>query len=258
MGGWPPRAGPGQPAPMSPSPAILFRGAAYLGGEPLFGPLELEIAAGQWTCLLGPSGIGKTTVLRLIAGLDAGASFEGTISADDGQPLEGRIALMAQSDLLLPWLDVTDNVLIGHRLRGRRTDAIRDRARELVASVGLSGHSGKRPAALSGGMRQRAALARTLMEDRPVILLDEPFSALDARTRAEMQELAAGLLAGRTVLLVTHDPAEAARLGHRIAVMTEGGLIHVDPPSTPPVRAHDSPEAFACQTELMNLLRTPA
>lgn len=241
---------------MSAAPGIRFQGTARVGPAALFGPLTLEIEPGRWTCLLGPSGIGKSTVLRLIAGLDTGVTFDGRITVSDGAPLPGRFAYMAQSDLLLPWLDVRQNVLLGHALRGQ--SGAGDRADALIARVGLADHVAKRPAQLSGGMRQRAALARTLAEDRPIILLDEPFSALDARTRAEMQEMSAEVLAGRTVLLVTHDPAEAARLGHRIAVLTERGLTEVPVPETPPVRAHDDAQAFACQTALMDLLRAPA
>ena len=238
-----------------PAPGVVFQGAAQIAGQPLFAPLRIDVGAGHWTCLLGPSGIGKSTILRLIAGLDTGAVFDGDISTNDGGPLTGRFAYMAQSDLLLPWLDVRQNVLLGQRLRGGSARV--DRADALIARVGLADHVAKRPAQLSGGMRQRVALARTLVEDRPIILLDEPFSALDARTRAEMQELAAEFLADRTVLLVTHDPAEAARLGHTIIVMTEAGLTEVPAPTTPPVRAHDDTAAFACQTALMDLIRAP-
>lgn len=241
------------PAQPYESVGIRFSGSCRIDDAPLFAPLELQIGAAEWTCLLGPSGVGKTTVLRLIADLRTGAVFDGEIAASDDAPLTGRIAYMAQSDLLLPWLDVTGNVTLGGRLRGARVE--RDRAQRLIERVGLADHAHKRPAELSGGMRQRAALARTLMEDRPVVLLDEPFSALDSRRRAEMQELAAELLAGRTVLLVTHDPGEAARLGHRIAVMTEAGLTLFDPPATPPVRAVDDPDILARQGALLRLLR---
>jgi putative hydroxymethylpyrimidine transport system ATP-binding protein len=238
---------------MTPPPAITVTGSARIGGAPLFGPLRLEVAAKKWSCLLGPSGVGKSSLLRLIAGLETGIDFDGAVAASDGAPLDGRIAYMAQSDLLFPWLDVTGNVLTGARLRREPPD--RARAAGLIGRVGLAAHAGKRPAELSGGQRQRAALARTLIEDRPVILLDEPFSALDARTRAEMQDLAAELLAGRTVLLVTHDPAEAARLGHRILVLDEAGLRAVPPPATPPVRAVAAPETLAAQTALFEALR---
>ncbi len=243
-------------ATTDPVPGIHVRGTARIGGKVLFGPVDLEISAGQWTCLLGPSGIGKSTILRLIANLSTGASFEGQITASDSADLSGRFAYMAQSDLLLPWLDVRQNVLLGHRLRGENWAT--ERADALIASVGLTEHVSKRPAQLSGGMRQRAALARTLIEDRPIILLDEPFSSLDARTRAEMQELAADALSGRTVFLVTHDPAEAARLAHRIIVLTEQGLTHVQAPETPPIRAHDDAQAFACQNRLMAIIRSQA
>lgn len=256
---------------MTKAPAIRLAGEARLQGAQLFGPLALEMEAGEWTCLLGPSGVGKSTLLRLIAGLETGAEFTGTLDADDGAPLEGRVAFMAQSDLLFPWLDVRGNVGLGARLRGTSIGArlrgeqnfarLRGdrpeaaRAEALIARVGLAAQARAHPATLSGGQRQRAALARTLMEDRPVVLLDEPFSALDARTRAEMQELAAGLLAGRSVLLVTHDPAEAARLGHRIYLLREDGLTRAAPPETPPVRAVDDPDTLACQGRLLALLR---
>lgn len=226
-----------------------------LGGAPLFeGSLTLPSA--QWTCLLGPSGVGKSTVLRLILGLETGGFFEGQIKAEDGGDIGTRVSYMAQSDLLMPWLSVMENAVIGARLRGDTPDMMR--AEGLLKRVGLSAHCDKKPAELSGGMRQRAALARTLMEDRPVVLLDEPFSALDAGTRADMQELAAEVLHGKTVLLVTHDPAEAARLGHRILLMSAEGLSDWAVPETPAIRALDDPAVLACQTALMAHLRAAA
>jgi len=235
------------------APGVRVAGTATIDGAPLFGPVDIRVAAGEWTCLLGASGVGKSTVLRLIAGLPTGATFDGTVAADDGAPLAARVAYMAQSDLLFPWLDVLGNVVLGARLRRERADEAR--ARDLIARVGLEARADRRPRTLSGGERQRVALARTLMEDRPVILLDEPFSALDAKTRAEMQELAAGLLAGRTVLLVTHDPGEAARLAHAILLMSPGGVTAAPVPPTPPVRAVDDPEALAAQGRLLALMR---
>jgi putative hydroxymethylpyrimidine transport system ATP-binding protein len=237
---------------MTPAPDIEVVGSASIDGALIFGPLRLHLGPGEWTCLLGPSGVGKSTILRLIADLPTGVAFDGGVRATDGAPLAGRIAYMAQSDLLFPWADVLGNVLVGARLRGETPDVAR--AREMITRVGLAGHETKRPRHLSGGERQRVALARTLMEDRPVVLLDEPFSALDARTRAEMQALAAELLRGRTVLLVTHDPAEAARLGHRIHVLTEEGLAEVAAPPAPPVRRVGDAGAFACQTALYRAL----
>lgn len=233
-------------------PALRLSGAARVGATPIFGPVEIEAEAGRWTCLLGPSGVGKSSVLRLFAGLGDNMAFVGELGASDGAPLAGRVALMAQRDLLMPWLDTRANLVLGARLRGERPDA--DRADHVLAQVGLAGLADRRPGALSGGQRQRAALARTLMEDRPVILLDEPFSALDARTRIRMQDLAADLLAGRTVLHVTHEAAEAARLGDRILVMTGDGVRDIAPPPTPSPRRPDAPETLEAQARLLGLL----
>ena len=219
------------------------------GGAFLIRDLDFVLPGGRWTCLLGPSGVGKSSLLRVIAGL--APLDRGEVLCTDGRPLAGRLAWMSQRDDLLPWLSVIDNVTLGARLRGEPPD--RAQALELLARVGLMQQKDQLPATLSGGQRQRAALARTLMEDRPVVLMDEPFSALDAITRARLQVLAAGLLAGRTVLLVTHDPLEALRLGHRIQVMTghpariEGAI---EPAGAPPRDLHD-PALLARQGDLL-------
>jgi putative hydroxymethylpyrimidine transport system ATP-binding protein len=218
-------------------------------GALLFRDLNFTLPGGSWTCLLGPSGVGKSSLLRLIAGL--APLDQGKVSCSDGRPLAGRLAWMGQQDDLLPWLSVRGNVTLGARLRGEPAE--REKARDLLARVGLERQSDQLPATLSGGQRQRAALARTLMEERPVVLMDEPFSALDAITRARLQALAARLLAGRTVLLVTHDPLEALRLGHRIQVMTGHparieGVI--EPEGAPPRDLHD-PALLARHGELL-------
>jgi putative hydroxymethylpyrimidine transport system ATP-binding protein len=218
------------------APIAVHLHAARLSyrGAVIFEDLDLDLPAGRITCLLGPSGVGKTSLLRLIAGLtdneggDGGGGggggdgtlLPGTAVDQAGRAVQDRVAYMAQQDLLLPWASVLGNVLLGPRLRGEDRDPeIVQRARGLIAQVGLKGREEDLPARLSGGMRQRVALARTLLENRPIVLMDEPFSALDAITRFALQELAARLLAERTVLLVTHDPLEALRLGHRITVM---------------------------------------
>ncbi|MHC0052518.1 ABC transporter ATP-binding protein [Actibacterium sp. D379-3] len=241
---------------MTDAPGLRICGSARIGTVPIFGPLDLTVMAGGWSCLLGPSGVGKSTLLRLCAGLDQGIDFDGRISASDGAPLIGRVALMAQSDLLLPWLTVLGNVMLGARLRGQRP--ARDRAETVLERVGLLDCRARKPGALSGGQRQRVALARTLMEDRPVVLLDEPFGALDARTRSQMQDLTAELLAGRTVLLVTHDPGEAARLGHAIHILTETGLQAFPAPGGPAPRAVDDPDMLRTQGRLLSHLRAGA
>lgn len=241
---------------MTPAPGITVEGQATIDGAQLFAPLSLSLAAGQWTCLLGGSGVGKSTVLRLIAGLRTGADFDGAIHASDRGKVVPRVGYMAQDDLLLPWATVTQNIILGARLRREKPDMAR--LERLLGRVRLTDHAAKKPAELSGGQRQRVALARTLMEDKPVILLDEPFSALDARTRADMQDLAVELLHGRTVLLVTHDPGEAARLGHSIVVMSQTGLTPCDPPAAETPRKVDDLETLAAQGALLRLLREEA
>lgn len=232
----------------SSAPTLFVRDARIAFGDRVVAErLTLAFPAGRTTCLLGRSGVGKTSLLRWLAGLLPGT-----------RPI-GRIAYMAQQDLLLPWLSVLDNVLLGYRLR---EDAValrtaEPRARKLLDDVGLGDRLGDLPAALSGGMRQRAALARTLCEDRPIVLMDEPFAHLDAVTRLELQDLSARLLAGRTAVLVTHDPLEALRVGHQVRVLSGPPLDAgpaLAPPGVPP-RDPADPALFALQAQLIAELR---
>jgi putative hydroxymethylpyrimidine transport system ATP-binding protein len=239
---------------MSSSPEILVSGIAHLGGRLLFDSLTLQLRPGEWTALLGPSGSGKSTLLRLIAGLPVAAEFEGHIEADDKQGLSGRIGYMAQQDLLLEWATISDNIALGSRLRGKACPP--DRLANIIGAVGLDDKAEKRPCELSGGQRQRVALARTLLEDRPVILLDEPFSALDARTRADMQDLAASHLVGRTVLLVTHDPGEAVRLCNHIYLLQDHRLVETPALSGPFPKPVDDGDALALQAKLLMQIRS--
>ncbi|HJQ55378.1 MAG TPA: ABC transporter ATP-binding protein [Vineibacter sp.] len=240
------------------APALRLRnGHLLFEGEALFDGLALDLPGGRTTCLLGPSGVGKTSLLRLIAGLLPLAP-DSTLTASDARPIAGRVAYMAQTDLLLPWLSTIDNATLGARLRGDPVAraAARRRAAAMLDEVGLGNRLAARPDALSGGMRQRVALVRTLVEDRPIVLMDEPFGSLDAISRLQLQELAARLLAGRTVLLVTHDPLEAARLGHRIHVMAGvpaqlGPALQ--PPGAPP-RDPTDPAVLSTQAELLRRL----
>ena len=185
-------------------------------GDTILSDLELELDPGKITCLLGPSGVGKSSILKILAGFIP-LPGHSRITASDGESLTGRLSYMDQKDLLLPWATVIDNLLIGGRLRGERPD--RMRAETLIQQVGLEKWRYNRPSTLSGGMRQRVALARTLMEGSPVLLMDEPFSALDAITKFRLQDMAAQLLADKTALLITHDPMEALRLGDIIYVL---------------------------------------
>lgn len=152
----------------------------------------------------------------------------GSLKPQSGKILFGKdslqkesVAWMAQDDLLLPWLTVTENILLGARLRKTVTAEKERRVQQLLADTKLEAEKDALPQTLSGGMRQRVALLRTLMEEQPVILMDEPFSALDTLTRLRLQNLFARLVVKTTVVLVTHDPVEALRLGHRIIVLNE-------------------------------------
>ncbi|MDP1964416.1 MAG: ATP-binding cassette domain-containing protein [Reyranella sp.] len=233
------------------SPSLFVRGARIAFGDRVVATdLTLEFPGGRTTCLLGRSGVGKTSLLRWLAGLLPGT--------ERLQPL----AYMAQRDLLLPWLSILDNVLLGYRLRGEATalKAAEPRARTLLGEVGLGQRLSDRPETLSAGMRQRAALARTLCEERAVVLMDEPFGHLDAVTRLELQDLAARLLSGRTVVMVTHDPLEALRLGHQVRVLA-GTPFTVGPPIDPPgpiPRDASDPELLALQGQLIAQLRSTA
>lgn len=230
------------------SPALSVRSAhIVLDGHVVAENLSIDFAAGRTTCLLGRSGVGKTSLLRHLAGL-----LPGTAPA-------GPVAYMAQRDLLLPWLSVLDNVLLGHRLRRDETArrAAEARARSLLAEVGLGDRLDALPQTLSGGMRQRAALARTLCEDRQIVLMDEPFGHLDAVTRFDLQDLAARLLEGRTVVMVTHDPLEALRMGHEIRVLSGNPLSPgplIAPVGAVP-RDPADPELLALQARLIRELR---
>jgi NitT/TauT family transport system ATP-binding protein len=172
--------------------------------------------------LIGPSGCGKSTLLNIGSGLtppSEGAAFV------DGERVEGpnaHVAFMLQKDLLLPWRTVIENVMFGVEIQGLPQAERQRRARELLASFSLAEFAGHYPHQLSGGMRQRVALARTLAVDPTVLLLDEPFSAVDAQTRMVLQrELAQTLLrAGKTALLITHDLLEAVTLSDRVLVMS--------------------------------------
>jgi ABC-type nitrate/sulfonate/bicarbonate transport system ATPase subunit len=200
--------------------------------------VDLALNPNEFVALIGPSGCGKSTLFNVIAGLqipDAGAV------ALDGRDIVGRpgaVAYMMQRDLLLPWRTVLENVTLGPELAGAPLPHARGAAMTLLHRFGLEGFEDAYPAALSGGMRQRAALLRTILCERSVILLDEPFGALDALTRATMHEWLLGIQREfqRTMILITHDPEEAVYLSDRVYVasprpMRIAGIVPIDLPA---------------------------
>jgi NitT/TauT family transport system ATP-binding protein len=176
--------------------------------------ISLDVPQGEFTCLIGASGCGKSTLLSLVAGLEQPTSGQVSVS--------GRVAIMFQEPALFPWLTAAGNVEVALRARGFGRAERRQRTAELLETVRLGGFGGKRPHELSGGMRQRVALARALAQDADVLLMDEPFGALDAMTRDLLHDELDRICAGRqlTILFVTHNVREAVRLGDRVVVLS--------------------------------------
>jgi ABC-type nitrate/sulfonate/bicarbonate transport system ATPase subunit len=232
--------------------AGVSRAFARRGESPLpaLADVSLNVAAGETVVVVGPSGCGKTTLLELVCGLQA---------PDAGTVRAAPAVLMPQRDLLLPWLSAIDNAALALRVTGTSRSAARARAHPLFAAFGLDGFERARPHELSGGMRQRVAFLRTLLSGKPVLCLDEPFGALDALTRREMQDWLANALQRepRTVLLVTHDVEEAAVLADRIVVLSPrpGRVVAEIPVEIERPRAATDPALVALRERALEALR---
>jgi NitT/TauT family transport system ATP-binding protein len=242
---------------LSAPPAVAVDGVSKVHGRGSSAVLALDgisltVRPGEFVCVVGASGCGKSTLLSLVAGLDRATS--GSIEVPGGTP-----ALMFQESALFPWLTVAGNVELPLRLHGAGRSARRDRARELLSAVHLAEFARRRPHQLSGGMRQRVALARTLALDAPVLLMDEPFGALDAMTRDLLHDELERLWQerGLTVLFVTHNVREAARLGDRIVLLSSrpGRVVWEAAVDLPRPRRIDSPETAALAAEVTDRLR---
>ncbi len=238
--------------------AVRLRGVGKrFGGRPaVLDGIDLDIAPGEFVCLLGASGCGKSTLLTLLAGLEPPTSGLIELASDAGQ----GAALMFQEPALLPWLTAGANVELALRLRGVGKVERRERAVELLDLVRLSGAGGKRVHELSGGMRQRVALARSLAQDRPVLLMDEPFAALDAITRDLLHDELERIWreTGRTVVFVTHNVREAVRLGERVLLMSSrpGRIAREWRVDTSGPRRIGAPEVAALADQITDDLRT--
>ncbi|TAM84945.1 MAG: ABC transporter ATP-binding protein [Jatrophihabitans sp.] len=224
--------------------------------------MSLTIAEGEIVSLIGPSGCGKSTLLMLVAGLDTPTA--GTVTVRDAQVNKPNpdVGVVFQKDLLFDWRTVIENVLTPFVMRGQSPKQHVRRARDLLAQVGLAGFEDRRPYELSGGMRQRVALCRGLIQDPDVLLLDEPFAALDALTREQMQLDLQKLVVGsrKTGVLVTHDIAEAVFLSDRIAVMSARPsriveIIDVDLPRPRTAEVRESPEFATTHARVHSLFK---
>ncbi len=197
---------------------------ARTGEHTVLRDVDLDVAPGELVAVLGPSGCGKSTLLRAVGGLDAAGTGQVLIADSAARAFDGRCAVGFQEPRLLPWRTLAGNVALGLP-RGTPSRTGRERVSELLRLVGLADFAGHRPRSVSGGMAQRASLARALAREPGVLLLDEPFGALDALTRLRMQDLLIDVLRARptTVLLVTHDVDEAVHLADRIVVLGSDG-----------------------------------
>ena len=223
-----PATGTAAPSPVAPPRLdIQHFSATYRDGRallPVLDDVSLTVGDGEFVALIGPSGCGKSTLLDVVSGLASPAAGEVRL---DGAPVPdharlGRSAYMRQKDLLLPWRTALENAALALEVAGTPKRAALAAARARLPEFGLDGFANAYPAQLSGGMRQRVAFLRTILADRPLLLLDEPFGALDALTRAAMQDWLLGLWERerRAVLLVTHDVEEAVVLADRVVVLT--------------------------------------
>lgn len=231
-----------------------------LGGKDILDVISLHVAKGEFVSILGPSGAGKSTIFRLLTGAEQHDS--GTITCN-GQPLAANrhgFGFMPQRDALMPWRRIIDNLTLGLEVQGIPRKDARARVTPLLADFGLEGFACHYPAQLSGGMRQRAALLRTIAQNRPVQLLDEPFGALDALTRTQMQAWfeKRWRTARWTTLLVTHDVREAVALSDRIYVLSRRPAcviaeVHVPAPR-PRLGRPVSADAHAIEAQLLEIL----
>ncbi|MEV1293588.1 ABC transporter ATP-binding protein [Pseudonocardia sp. NPDC049635] len=243
---------------------VSVRGLSVAYGDrPVLDSVSLEVGTGEFVSLVGPSGCGKSTLFGALTGILDGATVSGTIQVD-GEPVRGApFGYMPQQDLLFPWRSVLDNTTLGLEVAGVSRREARERARALFEPFGLGGFEQARPGELSGGMRQRAALLRTVVGGREVLLLDEPFGALDALTRTAMQEWLESMREryGWTTLLITHDVREAAFLSDRVVALSPrpAGVRRVVPVDLPRPRTRSmltDPGIAAVEAELLDVLRS--
>jgi NitT/TauT family transport system ATP-binding protein len=232
---------------------------AFGNGVPALGGIDLDVAARELVCLLGPSGCGKSTLLNIVAGFLAPTTGRVLV---DGTPVTGPGAdrgVVFQEYVLFPWLTVTGNVEFGLTLTGAPAEVRRRTAARYVEMVGLRAHAEKFPVQLSGGMKQRVAIARALANNPSIILMDEPFGALDAQTREILQDELSKIqrVEHKTVIFVTHSIREAVYLGDRVVVMTSapGRIKQVFDIKLPDVRDRFAPDFTQYEAEITRVVK---
>jgi ABC-type nitrate/sulfonate/bicarbonate transport system ATPase subunit len=232
-------------------------------GEPVvaLAGADLTVAPGEFVSIVGPSGCGKSTLFNIVAGLTRPTHGRVLLDGEEPDTLLGRVGYMPQKDLLMPWRSVLDNVTLGLEMGGVSRKEARARAQEELGRFGLKGFERRWPSNLSGGMRQRAALLRTFLAGRELMLLDEPFGALDALTRQTMQEWLLDVWQAdrKTILFITHDVEEAVYLSDRVYVMTgrPGSVqmcLEIGLPRPRSFALHGSPEFVALKQRLLTPL----
>lgn len=224
--------------------------------------IDLTVAEREFVAILGPSGCGKSTLLNMVAGFDLPTRGSVKVAGEEILAPAPTRGVVFQEPALFPWLTVMDNVVFGPKTRGQSAADYRARAAQIIEAVGLSGFEASYPAELSGGMRQRVGIARVLIMEPKVLLMDEPFGSLDAQTRTLMQELLLALWERhhQTVLFITHDIEEAVLLADRVCVMTArpGRIkksIEVRMPRPRSIELTTSPEFNALRREVLDLIR---
>lgn len=223
--------------------------------------VSFDVAPGEFVSLVGPSGAGKSTLFNIIAGLDSPSSGQVLFNGTDARGRRDQTAYMPQKDLLFPWRTIEENAALGLVVQGMRRADARARVREWFPRFGLEGFEKALPFELSGGMRQRAALLRTVVQERSTLLLDEPFGALDSLTRQEMQQWLQEMWAGNewTALLITHDVREAVMLSDRVVVLgprpaSVREIVEVDLPRPRGVDQLASPAFGELERRILELL----